>query len=92
VVVLRHADARIPDHGVLPPRLSWDHATPGPKGSIFEHDLAFITCDGEHTLRLTARVHAIADDGVVSPSWVCTHPECSFHAFIRLEGWSARPA
>ena len=31
--------------------------------------------------------HKIADDGTVHPSVVCTYDGCSFHDFIRLDGW-----
>ena len=31
--------------------------------------------------------HAIAADGIVSPSVVCT--ACPFHAWIKLVGWTA---
>lgn len=31
--------------------------------------------------------HTIADDGTVSPSVVCPREGCSFHEFIRLDGW-----
>lgn len=30
-------------------------------------------------------VHAIDDDGRVSPSLVC--PRCSWHVFVKLESW-----
>lgn len=31
--------------------------------------------------------HEIAPDGTVSPSVVCDTPSCSFHEYIKLEGW-----
>ena len=31
--------------------------------------------------------HEIAADGSVSPSVVCDNEGCSFHDFIKLEGW-----
>lgn len=31
--------------------------------------------------------HHVAVDGIVAPSVVCTHPGCTWHVFIRLEGW-----
>lgn len=33
--------------------------------------------------------HAIAPDGTVTPSVVCPSVGCTFHEFIRLEGWDA---
>ncbi len=33
--------------------------------------------------------HKIAPDGTVTPSVVCPHEGCTFHEFIRLEGWEA---
>lgn len=36
------------------------------------------------------RVHTIADDGTVAPSYVCPHTKmngCKFHRYIRLDGW-----
>jgi hypothetical protein len=73
-VILKRADQRVPDYGISPTPLTWDHAKPGPVGSIFEQDLVFITCDRGHTLRLTGRIHTIHKDGHVTPSWVCTYP------------------
>jgi hypothetical protein len=31
--------------------------------------------------------HAIADDGMVSPSLICPYDDCGFHAWLRLVGW-----
>lgn len=31
--------------------------------------------------------HIISKDGTVTPSLVCPYEGCSFHAFVRLEGW-----
>lgn len=42
-------------------------------------------CPNGHIGSLDA--HRIAGDGTVSPSVVCQHPGCSFHEFIRLDGW-----
>ncbi len=33
------------------------------------------------------QVHHIDAQGVVSPSMVCPFKPCTFHAYIRLEGW-----
>lgn len=32
--------------------------------------------------------HDIADDGTVTPSLVCPEEACSFHEWVKLEGWS----
>lgn len=48
--------------------------------------LAF-TCPNGHTGSLAS--HDIAADGTVTPSVVCPHDGCPFHAWIRLAGWSA---
>jgi hypothetical protein len=88
MLLLRRADQRIPDHGIPAEPCTWDYAKHTPKGSMFEHDLALVTCAEGHTLRLTSRVHRIAADGVVTPSWVRTYPGCSWHVFIKLEGYN----
>lgn len=51
---------------------------------------ALITCGFGHELRLTPNIHTVAADGTVQPSWVCTYPGCSFHVFIKLEGWNEK--
>lgn len=73
-----------------PPSLSWDYLDPypGPASANTDSNLALVTCDRGHTLRLVGARHRVAEDGTVHPSWVCAHPGCSFHAFIQLEGWS----
>lgn len=63
------------------PPLSWDYLDARPE------DLAIITCDRGHVSRMVSRVHRIAADGRVSPSYVCPIPGCRFHAFIRLVGY-----
>lgn len=42
-------------------------------------------CHG--TLTLSSAIHKVANDGTVSPSFVCTKVGCTFHTFIRLAGW-----
>jgi hypothetical protein len=32
--------------------------------------------------------HSIDSQGVVKPSVVCPYDDCTFHAFVTLEGWS----
>ena len=33
--------------------------------------------------------HEVNSEGVVSPSLVCPYDGCSFHRFVKLEGWVA---
>ncbi len=52
-----------------------------------------------HGCSISKRVHSVAKDGTLDPSWVCPHtgpgmgPEgaggrgCTFHVMARLEGW-----
>jgi hypothetical protein len=37
---------------------------------------------------MVGRNHMVADDGVVSPSYVCPFPPCAFHEFVRLNDWN----
>lgn len=37
---------------------------------------------------MVGRNHDVADDGTVSPSYVCPFPPCTFHAFVRLDDWA----
>jgi len=63
----------------------WRHArSPGDGTTHF--DGASVTCGGCGTPFSLAR-HTIAPDGTVSPSVVCPHPGCSWHVFLRLDGW-----
>lgn len=52
--------------------------------------------DGSNTARVSCpdcgRSHILTDhdigpNGDVTPSVVCSYPECDFHAFITLNGW-----
>lgn len=52
-------------------------------------DIAYVTCGFGHELRLSKTVHSVNPSGVVSPSYVCTAPSCTFHVFVRLEGWNS---
>lgn len=74
-----------------------------PPGSWFAREATYVSiiCPLCH-LSLTVP-HKIAADGTVSPSFVCVHqpcgapfrcttpdckhPQCSFHEYIKLEGW-----
>lgn len=87
IAFTRH-DQRVPDHGELPPPMTWGPPSCTTVGTPWEHDLALVTCARQHTCRITARVHSIAPDGTLRPSYVCPVTGCDFHAFVRLEGWS----
>jgi hypothetical protein len=50
---------------------------------------AELTCPYGHGLIL--RGHSVSSEGIVHPSVVCPHPGCSFHEFVRLDGWSFGP-
>lgn len=66
-----------------PPPLIWKDCHPRTRAAF----KAELTCSNGHGVSL--RSHAIASDGRVSPSVVCLAPNCGFHEFVRLEGWSA---
>lgn len=75
-----HPRGRI-DH-TLPP-CSWDYLDPG--GKDWLDNLALATCGNGHTCRIVSRVHTIAADGTLRPSYVC--PYCSYHTTVRFVGW-----
>jgi len=54
--------------------------------SLFIDDIAVITCSNGHQTRLTKKVHSVAPNGNVSPSYICTVKDdgrpCDFHAFV----------
>lgn len=66
-----------------PPPLRWVPCHP----STLSKFKATMTCSAGH--RMTLRGHSIAPDGSVTPSVVCPARECSFHAFVRLAGWTS---
>ena len=47
---------------------------------------AMVACPGCGQLASLSE-HAIAADGTVSPSLICPYDGCSFHEWVRLEGW-----
>lgn len=49
--------------------------------------MAQVMCPHGHAITLSEKVHTIRDTGEVTPSLVCCDG-CTFHDFIRLEGWS----
>lgn len=46
-------------------------------------------CKGLCTLHNGDDYHAIAADGVVTPSVICPHDSCDYHEFIRLLDWES---
>lgn len=85
-------DQRMPDEGVLPPAKTWDYAPTyeGRWAHVYADDLAFATCPFGHTCRLSKKVHSVAADGTLSPSYVCPATGCTFHDFVRLVGWTRK--
>jgi hypothetical protein len=76
-----------------PVPLTWEYAI-HPKNehaAVYVDDLAFIVCHKGHRLRVSAKVHRIAADGALSPSWVCTATGCNFHVHAQLVGWGTEP-
>lgn len=43
-------------------------------------------CGVDSTMALA--VHSVANDGTVSPSYVCPHAPCGFHQAVRLGDWT----
>lgn len=66
----------------MPPPRHWKACHPRTVRRFKAH----LTCAKGHALVLSE--HAISVDGAVWPSVVCKAPRCSFHEFVRLEGWS----
>ena len=54
-----------------------------------ERDLALCTCANGHTTRMTGSIHRVAEDGTVTPSYVCPVGGCTFHDWVRLVGFDA---
>ena len=50
---------------------------------------AEMTCKSGHGLVL--KRHSVSADGTVTPSVVCLSSGCTFHEFVRLEGWKIGP-
>lgn len=70
--------------------LTWDYAVRWTDSPVYAHDLVLATCPHGHTCRLVSTVHRVADDGTLSPSYVCPCSGCVFHDFVRLVGWDAK--
>jgi len=74
----------------------WRNPTDSPGGPytwrIEKHpvlgELLTATCERGHESWLTTKKHSIADDGAVSPSYVCPIDGCGWHVYVRLDGWT----
>jgi hypothetical protein len=91
LVILRQAGQPVEwnkPFGLSGGRLTWRPVVPHPERPIQVSALALVTCDQGHECRVSERVHQIASDGTLSPSYVCGGTNCVFHEFVRLEGWS----
>jgi hypothetical protein len=72
----------------------WKASTPNPPAghwapchpATVKRFKASMTCPAGHGLVLKG--HHIFPDGRVHPSVVCPNPGCSFHEFVKLEGWT----
>jgi hypothetical protein len=45
------------------------------------------TCGQGLSIKRASAGHDVDVDGKVTPSVVCTHPGCTFHDMVVLEGW-----
>jgi len=64
-----------------PPPLHWKACHP----SVIKRFKAEMTCDHGHGLVLKG--HSVSEKGYVWPSVVCLTKGCTFHTFVRLDGW-----
>lgn len=85
--------ARLPELGEPPwsedspdRALVWDYFWLEPREAWYP--LAITACSQGHLASVSPKVHTIAADGTLSPSYVCPREGCSFHDFVRLEGWT----
>ena len=77
-----------------PPRTpaTWDYPHASDDSAvqrIMRDDLVYVTCPNGHSLRAVSTVHKVAHDGALSPSYVCTATGCTFHEWVKLEGWGS---
>lgn len=64
--------------------LTWDYWQWGATDLI---QTAIMSCDKGHVGTASPAIHRIADDGTLSPSWVCPFEGCTWHEFAVLEDW-----
>ncbi|ACS40453.1 MULTISPECIES: hypothetical protein [Methylobacteriaceae] len=69
--------------GDRPPPLHWKACHP----STVRRFKAEMTCSQGHALVL--KDHTVTAEGRVLPSVVCQARGCTFHEFVRLDGWAA---
>jgi hypothetical protein len=92
VIVFTHAHQSNHIDEPPPAPLTWDYAkrlrySDGRWACRSGDDLAECTCHFGHTTRLSGAIHAVAADGTVTPSYVCPVGGCTFHEWVRLDGW-----
>lgn len=76
-------------HGHSGGPLTWRPVVPSTDRPAFlAHQFVLATCQNGHECALSSRVHRVADDGVVAPSYVCPVAGCGFHVWARLLDWS----
>lgn len=75
MITLRQSASREP--------LTWDYWQWGTGPFV---KTAVVTCGFGHTGTANPKIHRIAPDGMLSPSWVCPF-KCPWHEFARLDGW-----
>ena len=63
----------------------------GEHAARYADDLAYIVCPQGHRLRVSSKVHSIAADGTLHPSYVCSATGCTWHVFAQLVGWGKEP-
>ena len=65
----------------------WDYFWIGPEPNKY-YPLATCSCPNGHLASVSPRIHSISGDGTLSPSYVCPRENCSFHDFVRFDGWA----
>lgn len=83
-MMFNKSEARLPEE-LLPGQWmpwKWGATKPYPLTAV----ICCPMCGKSGTLH--PNIHTISVTGIVSPSMVCPYPPCSFHEFIRLDGWS----
>lgn len=50
-----------------------------------------VVCQNGHVSslgrNLRAGIHHVADDGTLSPSYICPYENCGCHDWLKIEGW-----
>lgn len=59
-----------------------------PKGPPAARFICYAECPRcKKMCGLAKGIHGVTLEGRVSPSFVCPHKDCTFHDWVRLEGW-----